>query len=156
MREAAVLALIWGTPERILVVRKSCSLDSYWSCDIALPGGHLKEGEDPVQAALREAWEEAWIHSSMIEVRGVLSPEKTLSGNRLIHPVIAEPKGPICPKPASREVDAVFWIPLSIIEDMPVEIKHPRRGIIVKGYRLAGGVLWGATLRIIKRINLIY
>lgn len=156
MREAAVLVLLWGDPIRVLVVRKSCRIESYWSCDIALPGGHIKLGEDPIRAALREAWEEAWIHPSMVKVQEILAPEKTMTGNRLIHPVIATPKGPLCPRPASEEVDAVLWIPLSIVGNKPREIRHPRRGIIVEGYRLARGVLWGATLRILRRLYLMH
>lgn len=152
MRIAAVLALLWGNPPRILVVRKSCRLESYWSCDIALPGGHVERGESLVEAALREAWEEAWIHPSMVEVEGLLPPEKTLVGGRLIYPVLARPKGPLCPKPASSEVDAVLWIPLSIAGTPTVKVKHPKRGLTVEGYRLAGGVLWGATLRILRRL----
>ena len=154
VKEAAVLILLWGTPPRVLLVRKNCNLDGYWACDIALPGGHIREGESIEDTALREAWEEAWIFPRYVEIRAKLKPEKTLSGDRLIHPVVGLPKGPLCPRPASEEVDAVFLHPLSILEKRPERVLHPKRGIMVEGYEVAGGVLWGATLRILRRLQL--
>ncbi|MCE4601299.1 MAG: CoA pyrophosphatase [Desulfurococcales archaeon] len=152
MREAAVLVLLWGNPPRVLLVRKNCRAESYWSCDIALPGGHIEDGESVEETALREAWEEAWIHPRYVGVVGRLEPEKTLRGDVLIHPVLAVPRGPLCPMPASDEIDAVFLQPLSILARGEEEIRHPKRGVVVTGYRVAGGVLWGATLRILKRL----
>jgi 8-oxo-dGTP pyrophosphatase MutT (NUDIX family) len=152
VKEAAVLVLLWGTPVRVLLERKNCERESYWTCDIALPGGHIESGESIEKTALREAWEEAWIFPEFVHVIGRLEPETTLRGNRIIHPVLAVPRGPLCPRPASEEVDAVFLQPLSIVEKEAEEIVHPRRGIVVTGYRIAGGVLWGATLRILRKL----
>ncbi len=152
VREAAVLVLRWGSPERVLVERKNCSLDNYWSCDIALPGGGIRSGESIVEAALREAWEEAWIHPGAVDVEGVLDPEPTLRGDNIIYPVLARLAGPVCPMPVSGEVDRVFWLDTRILLREPVRVPHPRRGFMVEGYRIAGGVLWGATLRILRRI----
>jgi len=152
LREAGVLALLWGDPVRVLVVRKSCSGGGYWACDIALPGGGVKPGEDPVSAALREAWEEAWVHPATVKVLGVLEPEYTRLGTHMVYPVLARPRGPLCPRPVSGEVDAVFWLPLGLLDKPPSGIDHPARGFRVEGYRVGGGVLWGATLRILSRI----
>ena len=152
IREAAVLVLRWGQPERVLVERKNCGLDTYWSCDIALPGGGIRRGESIVEAALREAWEEAWVHPGMVKVEGVMEPEMTLRGDNRIHPVLARPRGPLCPMPASSEVDRVFWLDTRLLREEARRVPHPRRGIIVEGYMVAGGVLWGATLRILRRL----
>jgi 8-oxo-dGTP pyrophosphatase MutT (NUDIX family) len=119
-------------------------------CDAALPGGHVREDESPVDAALREAWEEAWVHPRGVRVLGSLPPTRTRLGNIVIQPVLAEPRGPLCPMPHSSEVDQVFWLPLSLLRRRREEIVHPARGIRVVGYRLPGGaILWGATLRIL-------
>ncbi len=152
VRIAAVLVLRWGSPQRVLVERKNCSMNTYWSCDIALPGGGVRKGESLVEAALREAWEEAWIHPGMVIVEGLMEPEMTLRGDNLIYPVLARPRGPLCPRPASDEADLVFWLDTRLLEREPVRVPHPRRGFMVSGYRVAGGVLWGATLRILHRI----
>lgn len=148
--DAAVLALVSGC--RVLVVRKSCSLDSPWACDTALPGGRLEPGEDPVDAALREAWEEAGVHPSAVRVVGVLGVYSTLTGRVRVAPVVAAPSGPLDPRPASSEVDAVAWVHLGLLADPPGPVEHPRRGV-VEGYLLPGGlVLWGLTMRILRSL----
>ncbi len=148
---AAVLVLLWGEPVRVLVERKACSGSWKWGCDIALPGGTIEDGENPIEAALREAWEEAWVHPAMVEILGSLPVTRTRLGNITILPILAKPRGPICPMPRDREVDQVFWLRLDIIHEKPQTILHPKRGIRVKGYLLpGGGVLWGATLRILR------
>jgi 8-oxo-dGTP pyrophosphatase MutT (NUDIX family) len=152
--EAAVLVLVWGSPPRVLVERKACSTGGYWSCDVALPGGHVEEGETPEEAALREAWEEAWVYPRAVRIIGRLPPTMTKLRRISVVPVLAEPKGPLCPMPRSAEVDQVFWLKLDTVrEALRIEIDHPVRGIKVKGYRVpGGGVLWGATLRILSGV----
>ncbi len=151
--EAAVLVLVWGRPPRVLLVRKSCSRGGRWACDVALPGGRVEAGESPVDAALREAWEEACVPGGIVRVVGVMEREYTRVGRIPITPVIAVPRGPLCPRPCSGEVDAVFWAPLGIVGEPPGRVVHPARRVVVEGYRVAGGVLWGATLRILRRLH---
>ncbi len=151
--DASTLVLLWGRPIRVLLVRKSCKRRSYWSCDAALPGGHLERNESPIDAALRESWEEAWIHPSMVNILGVMEVETTRIGKIRVLPVIGIVKGPLCYRPNSDEVDQVFWIPLEILEKPTNVLFHPRRKIAVEGYVLNNGaILWGATLRILRRL----
>ncbi|MEB3780305.1 MAG: NUDIX domain-containing protein [Desulfurococcales archaeon] len=153
MVDAAVLALVSRQAGRVLVVRKKCPSPSPWACDIALPGGRIKPGESPIETALREAWEEACIHPSTVDVRGVIGYEKTLSGGLEIAIVYGEPRGPIDPKPCDNEVDSVAWISLSILEEKARLVEHPVRGKVY-GYHLPGNlILWGVTLRILKIIK---
>ena len=150
MREAAVLLLKWSS--RVLLVRKRCPSPSPWACDVALPGGRIRKGESIVETALREAWEEAWIHPQLVEVKGIRGPYETLRGGILVHVVEAEPKGPLDPTPRDEEVDAVFWLHLSHVKE-PREVIHPVRGM-VKGIKLPGGlILWGVTLRILQSLD---
>jgi 8-oxo-dGTP pyrophosphatase MutT (NUDIX family) len=152
--DSAVLTLVWGDPVRVLVVRKSCSVDSYWACDVALPGGSIEVGEDPVATALREAWEESYVHPSMVEVLGVIGVESAAKGLRRVAVVLARPKGPIDPRPSSSEVDFVGWINLDHVLGEPREVRHPRRGVVL-GFELPGGlVLWGFTMRVLRRTAL--
>ena len=148
---ASVLVLLWGDPPRVLLVRKSCSRPSYWRCHAAFPGGHLEPGEDPVDAALREAWEEAWIYPGSVRVQGFLPLARTRIGGIFVLPVLAEPRGPLCYRPNSEEVDQVFWLPLSMLDREEVMVRVPGLERRVRGYLLPGGaVLWGLTLRIMK------
>jgi 8-oxo-dGTP pyrophosphatase MutT (NUDIX family) len=150
--DSAVLVLLWGAPLRVLIVRKSCAVESPWACDAALPGGRIEEGEGPIEAALREAWEEAWIPPRYVKVLGVLEPEPTRSGSRLIAPVVGGLSGPAEHRPMPPEIDFAGWIPLRMLSEPPSPVHHPKRGVVV-GYMLPGGtVLWGATLRILSRL----
>ena len=148
--DGSVLALIWN--RRVLLVRKKCPSNSPWACDVALPGGRIKPGESIVDAALREAWEEAYIRPSLVKVDGILGVFKTMSGGVRVHVVLGRQRGPLDPRPWDREVDAVFWIHLDMIGS-PSPVTHPVRGIVY-GILLPGGlVLWGVTYRILKYIK---
>jgi len=152
--DSAVLALVWGDPPRVLVVRKSCSSESYWACDVALPGGSIEPGEKPEETALREAWEESYVHPSLVELLGVAGVESAARGLRRVAVVLAKPRGPLDPKPSSGEVDFVGWLSLSYALLEPGEVEHPRRGVVT-GVKLPGDlVLWGFTLRVLRMLAL--
>ncbi|MCE4601822.1 MAG: NUDIX domain-containing protein [Desulfurococcales archaeon] len=145
--QASVLLLEWGG--HVLVVRKKCPSPSPWACDVALPGGRIKPGETPVEAALREAWEEAWVHPSSVDVSGILGPFQTMRGGIRIAVVTASACGPLDPAPRDPEVDAVLWIPLKSVDNSR-PVRHPVRGK-VQGILLPGGlVVWGVTYRILR------
>ncbi len=150
--DSAVLALVWGEPVRVLVVRKSCSESSFWACDVALPGGSLEPGEDPVATALREAWEEAGVHPSSVSVLGDLGVEAAARGLRRVMIVVGRPRGPLDPRPLSSEVDFVGWLDLRYALGDVITVSHPRRGF-VEGVLIPGGmVLWGFTLRVLRKL----
>lgn len=150
--DSAVLAIVWGDPPRVLVVRKSCSSPGYWACDLALPGGSIEAGENPIATALREAWEEAGVHPSMVEVKGIIGVESAARGLRRVAIVLGKPRGPIDPKPSSEEVDFVGWLDLRLVLEEPREVLHPRRGVVL-GLELPGQlVLWGFTFRALRKI----
>ncbi|MEB3851638.1 MAG: NUDIX domain-containing protein [Desulfurococcales archaeon] len=135
----------------MLLARKSCTLGGPWACDAALPGGRLRPGESCVEAALREAWEEAWVHPAMVRVVGVGPLHSTSRGGVLVRPVVAVASGPLCPVPRQGEIDRVFWAPLwEVAGSRPAATRHPR-GFTVEGVRLRDGTLvWGLTLRILR------
>jgi len=152
--QASVLALLAGRPLQVLLVRKSCKLRSKWSCDIALPGGRLKPGEEPIEAALREAWEEARVPPAYVNVVGFLEPHSTRSGTTVVLPVVGLLRGPYEPMIASNEVDAVFWVYLdSLFAREARLVRHPIRGE-VEGLMLGEDlILWGLTYRILRSLH---
>ena len=150
LEEAAVLVLL-SPGGHVLLERKSCSQGSPWACDVALPGGHIRPGEDSIAAALREAWEEAWVNPAYVEVLCPGPLHATSRGSVVVRPFIAVTRGPLCVRPNASEVDAVFWAPLEAVAGArPSRLRHPR-GFEVVGVELEGGlIVWGLTLRILR------
>ncbi len=147
----AVLVLLSGSPPQVLLERKSCSLRSPWACDVALPGGTIKKGESPLDTALREAWEEAWVFPEYVRPIGFLRAHRTISKPIYVVPIVAVPSGPLDPRPFSDEVDMVFWLYMNILKERcPTDLRHPKDGRKIRGIEIDNGViLWGLTLRIL-------
>lgn len=87
----------------------------------ALPGGALDSHEGPVDAAVREAEEEAGIDAESVVVRHVFSDEH---GNWSYHTVIAEVvgDGDAGAHEANAESDEVRWVP---VDDVERFLLHP-------------------------------
>lgn len=85
---AAVLIAVTDRPEPgvILTVRREHMRTH--AGQIAFPGGRLDPGEDALEAALREAWEEIGLEPSAVQVVGELEPYRTVTGYA-ITPVLA-------------------------------------------------------------------
>jgi len=149
---ASVLALLHGCPAKVALVLRPCRPGDPWSCDPALPGGRIRGGESPVEAALREAWEEAWVPPGMVEAYGVVFHEATLAGRVRVAVVLAVPRGPVELRPGD-EVEAAFWAPLWLAGAERRRLRHPVRGWVY-GVELRGvrRPLWGFTLRVLTRL----
>src|SRR5437762_7809023 len=77
---AAVLIAITDRPEPgvILTVRRE-HLRTH-AGQIALPGGRIDSGEEPITAALREAHEELLLDPASVEIVGTLEAYRTVTG----------------------------------------------------------------------------
>ncbi|MGC9071107.1 MAG: NUDIX hydrolase [Acidilobus sp.] len=150
--QAAVLVLTWGSPPHILVERKACAQGQRFACDLAFPGGRVAPGETPKQTALREAWEEAWVHPSAVKVIGSLGTFHTLSRPVIYtEAILGTVTGAVDPMPRDPEIDAVFWVRVDQIPS-PTRVLHPIRGY-VDGVLLGDNlILWGLSLRITLRL----
>ncbi|MFP3228000.1 MAG: CoA pyrophosphatase [Caldisphaera sp.] len=147
------MVLLYGSPPKILMVRKNCLVSGRFSCDLAFPGGHIKKDETYIEAALREAWEEAYVFPRYVDILGEMEVHETASQPKVrVLPVIGTLKGPIDAKPRDSEVDYVIWVSLDSIKE-PRLVFHPVRGY-VNGFMLPGNlVIWGLSYRIINDLK---
>ncbi|MFY7838405.1 MAG: NUDIX hydrolase [Novosphingobium sp.] len=122
----------------------------------AFPGGKLDPGETPVEAALREAWEELGIRPEDVHVIGTTDRFRTGTGYD-ITPVLAmvPPDLPITPNPA--EVAGWFEPPLGFLLDPAQHVWQSaefqgRKGryieIMWNEHRI-----WGVTAAIISNLS---
>ena len=137
----------------VLLVRRTESVLHHKS-QISLPGGRLHEGESPVQAALRETWEETGVSPAAVRIIGTLSPLYIPRSNHCIYPVVGFAETPFPFVPETREVAEIIEVPLAhltrpeavrtetrIIDDRPAEIPF---------YEFGGAKIWGATAMVLS------
>lgn len=83
---------------------------------VAFPGGKIDEGEDAVEAALREAWEELGIAHEQVRVIGTTDRYQTGTGFD-ITPVLATVPADLPIRPDPHEVESWFEAPLDMLMD---------------------------------------
>lgn len=122
---------------------------------ISLPGGQLDADEDPVSAALREAWEEVGLAPDSVAVLGRLPAQMTATGftiTPVVGWVLARQFEPL-PEPA--EVQAVFEVPLAHLLE-PANRQRGRRvrwgtEFVTEEFVFERHRIWGATAAILAR-----
>ncbi|MFC0203057.1 CoA pyrophosphatase [Novosphingobium soli] len=127
---------------------------------IAFPGGRLDPGEDAVEAALREAWEELGIRPADVRVIGTSDLYRTGSGYE-ITPVIGvvPPDIEIHPNPA--EVAQWFEVPVDFVLDpanqvtRSVEFEGRRHSFVEIAWNdgRQDHVIWGVTGAILHNLS---
>ncbi len=142
--------------EHVIMVHKACREGYPWSCDAAFPGGRIKKGESIIEAALREAAEEVCLDPSIVLVKSILPPETPLNEPFLrVYPVLGFLRGRTSLRVCSPEIDSIVKVSWDKICRYELrEWMHPKRKIVVKGLPVGDGVVvWGMTLRIVKKIR---
>lgn len=156
LRPAAVLAAITERDDRpgFLLIHRPSNMRSHPG-QVAFPGGKIDPGETPVEAALREAYEELGIHERDVTVIGPSDVYRTNSGYA-ITPVIAVVPPDIRLNPSPTEVAKWFEAPVDFVFDPANHTHHSafwqgseRRYIEImwKEHRI-----WGVTAGIIANL----
>jgi 8-oxo-dGTP pyrophosphatase MutT (NUDIX family) len=152
---AAVLIAITDRPEPgvILTVRRE-DLRTH-AGQIAFPGGRLDPGEDAVEAALREAWEEIELDPAQVTLVGTISPYRTIT-NYAVTPVVGVIRPDLPLRPHEREVADWFEAPLGHLID---PANHVLQSKLFQGqqrhyYEIMWGKrrIWGATAAMIVNL----
>ncbi len=149
-RAAAVLLGLVDRPAgwTVLLTERAGHLRNH-AGQVSLPGGRLADPrEAPVDAALREAWEEVGLARDDVEVAGSLGAFLTGTGFR-VTPVVGFVARRFRASPDPGEVAAVFEVPLELIlaADAFRVGYRDRYGTRFRTFELAfeGHRIWGAT-----------
>ncbi len=162
-RDAAVLVPIVAhtSGTTVLLTQRTWHLRHH-SGQVAFPGGRIESGDpSPVEAALREAYEEVGLEASRVEVIGCLPEYLTGTGFR-VTPVV----GLVAPgfdlRPDPSEVEQVFEVPLAFLMDprhhqrRRVSMDAGERHFFAMPYRPPGAAddhfIWGATAAMLRNL----
>lgn len=149
-RESAVLVPFFADGTVLFTVRSS-DLPHHQG-QIAFPGGKIEAGENPEQAARREAWEEVGLEPGAVEVLGRLSPALSPFGFR-VTPVVGWIGEPARIFPSPAEVADIFWVPFTELSQVTPQLDpHFSEDPLwqVWHYPWSGYDIWGLTARIVR------
>jgi len=155
LRAAAVLIAVTERKEPgVLMIHRPEEMRSHPG-QVAFPGGKIDPGENPVEAALREAHEELGIQPSNVKVIGATDAYGTGTGFH-ITPVLATVPADLPLLPNPDEVSAWFEAPLKFVLD---PVNHIPQSAMWKGQQRdfldiqwQGHRIWGATAAIIANL----
>jgi 8-oxo-dGTP pyrophosphatase MutT (NUDIX family) len=156
-RGAAVLVAFTDRASEpgILLIHRPSNMRAHPG-QIALPGGGIDPGETPVEAALREAWEELGITPDQVTVVGPSDVYQTHSGFE-ITPVLGVVPADIAIEPNPTEVAQWFEAPAGFLLD-PANQKQQWvewEGAMRAYYEIAWQEhqIWGITAAILVNLS---
>ena len=120
---------------------------------VSFPGGGLQGDDTPVEAALREGWEEVSNQPSQVEILGLLSPLHIPVSATILHPVVAAREDRPALRAQEREVARVLEVPVAGL-CATGQVQEESR--ILAGQRhkvpyfvVDGSKVWGATAMVL-------
>lgn len=129
---------------------------------ISFPGGAREETDSsPVEAALRESYEEIGLDPARVDVIGQLDDVPTMVSGFVITPVVGAVEiGPAELRPAPLEVKDLLVVPLARLRDPAVHRTEDRVAdglhFTVHYFTIDEDVIWGATGRILDQFLQIW
>ena len=152
MRAAVLVPLYEDDGDlRLILTRRHGDLPTH-AGDVVFPGGMIEEGEDPEEAACREAWEEIGLPPDHVEVIGGLEPVSTRTLEMLIVPVVARVRRPERLVPSPGEVTAIIEPRLAELLDETSWRQEEWGGHTLWFHPFPEGMLWGATARMVRAL----
>lgn len=121
--------------------------------EIALPGGRLEEGEDAVQAALREAHEEIGLRPDLVEVLGRLDPVLVPVTRYVVTPVLGwTDHAARATAVEPGEVVHTIRVSVATLVDPAVRRTVRVRNRSTAGFLLPDGLVWGMTANLLDHV----
>jgi 8-oxo-dGTP pyrophosphatase MutT (NUDIX family) len=154
IRPAAVLIPVVDHPQpTVLLTQRAAQLKDH-AGQISFPGGKIEATDaSPLDAALRETWEEVGLTREFIDPIGYLDLYGTSFGFRIL-PTVARVKPGFSLRINASEVDDAFEVPLAFLMDPANHQVHSKefRGIERSYYAMpfAERYIWGATAGILR------
>lgn len=154
VRPAAVLiAVVDHAQPTVLLTQRAANLNDH-AGQISFPGGKIDPADaSPLDAALREAWEEIGLAREFIDPIGYLDLYGTSFGFCIL-PAVARVRPGFTLRINQAEVDDAFEVPLSFLMDPGNHQMHSKefRGIVRSYYAMpfADRYIWGATAGILR------
>lgn len=149
-REAAVLMPFWTEDDRVrvLLTLRSSALRSHRG-QISFPGGRLDPGDaGPLDAALRETWEEVGIARESVRVIGQLDDVWSIQRYR-VAPFVGAVEGRPILRPEPGEIERLI---VADVQDLMDPTRHEIRWVEKDGvsyaihyYHYGEDVIWGMT-----------
>ena len=160
-RERAAVALILraADPLEVLLIKRAVFENDPWSGHMALPGGREEDVDGSLSdTARRETREETGLvlpPDALLGRLPVVSAQSARVSRFHISPFVFGVPGDAKAWVASREVDTLFWVPVSHLSDPAVRttVRIPLLGNTREfpALEIEGQTVWGLTYRILNR-----
>lgn len=158
-RAAVLLALVPGEQIHVPLIRRPGTMEHH-AGQIALPGGELHPGEDPVAAALREAHEEIGLPPDAVEILGKLTPFPISVSNFVVEPIVGWVHTAPRWNPDPVEVQELLFADVDeLLRVGPSELIERERGgmlLQVPAFPVGDARVWGATAFVLSELLYIW